>query len=149
MIPASNVSEPVQDFFDLVASTRTLKTKFLGYMHPPLDEAPMELSDRILKIRNDLLRQSSYYVSSYPSLSSVFGDLFLPLIISMRAPIAVPEAIEVDTKVQKITRKSPSKLRKKRVKHNSLVVLKQVEDAVGENTRSQRYLNHLLRKGNI
>ena len=104
LIPVGNMIEPVQGFLNLVATSRTLKIKFLGYMQPPFDETSLELSDRILRIRNDLLSQSSYAESSHPSLTSLFSDLFLPMIISMRAPIEVLESIELDNEVQKITR---------------------------------------------
>lgn len=132
LIPVGQEIEPVKDFFDLEASSKTLKIKFLGYNNPPSDESAVELSGRILRVRNDLLRQSNYPESPHSSPSSVFSDLFLQMIIDIRAPVVIEEKVYTEIKIPKITRKSPSKLKKRRLKYNSLVVLKSVEDSVGE-----------------
>ena len=55
LIPVGKEIEPVKGFFDLEASSKTLRIKFLGYNYPPSDETAVELSGRILRIRNDLL----------------------------------------------------------------------------------------------
>ena len=143
LIPVGQEIEPVKDFFDLEASSKTLKIKFLGYIYPPSDETPAELSERILRIRNDLLRRSNYPVSPHFSPSSVFSDLFLPMIIGIRAPVVIAEVVNTEIKIPKITRKSPSKMKRRRLKYNSLVVLKSVEDSVGEKN-AEFYLKSAL-----
>lgn len=132
LIPVGRELEPVDDFFDLKAAGKTLMIKFLGYNYPPSEETPPELSGRILRIRNDLLRKSNYPESLHSSPSSVFSDLFLPMIIGIRAPVLIEEEVATEIKIPKIARKSPSKLQKRRLKYNSLIVLKSVEDSVGE-----------------
>ena len=66
LIPVGGELEPVNDFFDLKAAGRTLKIKFLRYNYPPSEETPPELLERILRIRNDLLRKSNYPESLTP-----------------------------------------------------------------------------------
>lgn len=143
LIPVGGELEPVNDFFDLKAAGRTLKIKFLRYNYPPSEETPPELLERILRIRNDLLRKSNYPESLHSSPSSVFSDLFLPMIIGIRAPVLIEEEVTKEIKIPKITRKSPSKLQKRRLRHNSLIVLKSVEDCVGEKN-TEFYLKSAL-----
>lgn len=86
IVPEGHETQPVKGFFDLKAAQRVLKVKFLGYSSTPEDETVSEVLGRIRSIRDELLRKSNYPESLHASPSSVFSDLFLPLIIRQRAP---------------------------------------------------------------
>ena len=131
IVPEGLESQPVKDFFDLKAAQRVVKVKFLGYSSTPEDETVSELLGRIRSIRDELLRKSNYPESLHASPSSVFSDLFLPLIIRQRAPIIVKDVVP-DKRPKRVTRKSPKKLKIRSIQNNTVKLLKSMENNYGE-----------------
>ena len=85
----------MRDFFHLKFAQRVVKVKFLGYVSSPENETVSDLLGRMWSIRDELMRKSNYPESFRTSPSSVFSDLYLPMIMSIRAPLTakviVPE----------------------------------------------------------
>ena len=131
IVPEGLEIQPVKDFFDLKAAQRVVKVKFLGYISTPEDETVSELLDRIRSIRDELLPKSNYPESLHASPSSVFSDLYLPLIILQRAPVIVKDVVH-DKRPKRETRKSPNKLKIRSIQNNTVRLFKSVDNNHGE-----------------
>ena len=118
VVPGGLEIPAVEDFFNLKSAQRVVKVKFLGYSSSPENETVFELLGRIRSIRDDLLRKSNFTESLHMSPSSVFSDLFLPVIISMRAPVKVKDVVP-DKRPRRVTRKSPEKLKRRSMQNNT------------------------------
>ena len=143
IVPEGLEIQPVKDFFDLKAAQRVVKVKFLGYSSTPEDETASDLLDRIRSIRDELLRKSNYPESLHASPSSVFSDLYLPLIILQRAPVIVKDVVH-DKRPKRVTRKSPKKLKIRSIQNNTVKLLKSMENNYGEKN-VKFYLESALR----
>ena len=146
-VPVAYNREHLRDFFDLVAAQRLIQIKFLGYNESPEGESECDLLSRILAIRNDLLCKSNYAPSSNPTPSSVLGHLYHPMIISQRYPKG-EKKIVLKIEEKKITRKSPSKLKKRAIKNNTLRLLDSVKRKFGFNN-VQYYLESAVKMESV
>lgn len=87
VVPESLEAETVRNFFHLKFAQGVVKVKFLGYVSSPENETASDLLGRMRSIRDGLERKSNYPESFRTSPSSVFSDLSLPMITSIRAPL--------------------------------------------------------------
>lgn len=126
-----------KDFYDLVASTRMIEIKFVGYQKSPEHETESDLLCRILAIRTDLLLKSNYTISCHPSPASVLYELHLPMIRILQA-----QKVHATKKVR-MSRKSPSKLGEKTIKKNTIDLLDTVKKNFGQNN-VEFYLNSAM-----
>lgn len=143
VVPEGHEIPAVKDFFDLKSAQRVVKVKFLGYSSFPENETVFKLLGRIRSIRDDLLRKSNFTESPHMSPSTVFSDLFLPVIISMRAPVKVKDVV-LDKRPRRVTRKSPKKLKIRSIQNNTEKLLKSMENDYGEKN-VKFYLQSALR----
>lgn len=146
-VPIAYERNELRNFFDLVAAQRSIQIKFLGYNKPPEEESECDLLSRVLAIRNDLLCKSNYNPSFNSTPSSVLGHLYHPMIISQRYP-KEEKKIVLKTEEKKITRKSPSKLKKRAIKNNTLKLLDSVKRKFGYNN-VQYYLESAVKLESI
>ena len=109
-------------YFDIEAAQRTIEVTFRGYFTPPEMESESDLLSRIVVIRDDLLRQRNSTFSLHSSPSSVFCNLFLPIIVK---PVRTNLSM-------RITRKSPSKVKKPAIMKNTKKLIGSVEMDYGE-----------------
>ena len=146
-VPIAYDRKQLRDFFDLVAAQRLIQIKFLGYNESPEDESECDLLSRILAIRNDLLCKSNYAPSSNPTPSSVLGRLYHPMIMIQRYPKDEKKTV-LKIEENKITRKSPSKLKKRAIKNNTVRLLDSVKRKFGFNN-VQYYLESAVKMESI
>ena len=125
-VPIAYERNELRNFFDLVGAQRSIQIRFLDYNKPPEQESECDLLSRILAIRNDLLCKSNYTPSFNSTPSSVLGHLYHPMIISQRYPKDEKKILH-KIEEKKLTRKSPSKLKKRASKNNTLKLLDSVK----------------------
>ena len=80
-IIVSTLSKAIPDFFNLTGAQRTIEIKFDTYMNDrPENESFLDQMVRMVKIRNTLLLKNNYEASPHSSPSSVYGNLFYPVL---------------------------------------------------------------------
>ena len=123
-IPDATLSKAIPEFFDQHSILRSVEVRFVGYYEAPENESEKELLDRIKVIRDDLLCKNNYHPSTHSTPASAFGDLYLPTvkqILNKNKPSTKIEPLEIKPR---ITRKSPSKLKRRALKVSAQKIVK-------------------------
>ena len=125
-IIVSTKSKSVPDFFDLTGAQRTIEIKFSNYDNSsrPELEPFADLMARMVQIRNFLFLKNNYEPSPHSSPSSVFGNLFYPVLLKLLKKSADKKARTV--------RKSPSKLRQRAINLSANKLVNSIEEKFGE-----------------
>lgn len=137
-IIVSTFSKSVPDFFGLAGAQRSIEIKFSTYVNNRSEnESFLGLIDRMVIIRDSFFLKNNYEKSPHKSPSSVYGNLFLPVMKSM---------LKKNNSVNKkrVVRKSPSKLRQKAINLSTSKLVKSLEGEFGEK-HSLFYLESALK----
>ena len=82
-ITVSTKSKSIPDLFDLTGTQRMIEIKFSNYDNSSRSELELfpDLMARMVQIRNSLFSKNNYEPSPHSSPSSVFGNLFYPVLL--------------------------------------------------------------------
>jgi hypothetical protein len=124
------------DFFQLESCQRSTEVRFSTFNNPSQDDSEATLLSAVMSIRDLILKKARYPFSPHPSPSSVFGSLYYSAIVKMNKPKPVPKII---------TRKSPSELSTRAIRHSADKIIASAECSFGQEY-SLFYLEPSIRK---
>lgn len=125
-------------FFDLAESRKSIEMKFGTYQGVDQGMNERDVLDLMLNVRDILLLLGNYKMSKHDSPCSVFGILYLPLVINHTPVKESPKTSPVTTSgsqfitTQFKVRKAPDQLGKKSIYNSTKKVVLSAVDSFGE-----------------
>jgi hypothetical protein len=121
-------------FFRLESCQRSTEFRFSTFTNPSQDNSEATLLSAVMSIRDLILKK--YRCFPHPTPSSDFGSLYYSAIVKMNQPKPLPKII---------TRKSPSELSTRAIRHSADKIIASAECSFGQEY-SLFYLEPSIRK---